>query len=46
MDVEAGHEFGADVGADAVEGLQAAGDELGFGEVYAEDEDLAVLVSL
>lgn len=43
VDVEARHQFGADLGADAVEGLQGAGDEAALFEVDAEDEDLGVV---
>ena len=43
VDGEAGHEFGADLRAYAVEGLQGAGDEAAFCEVGAEDEDLVVV---
>lgn len=40
MDGKARHEFCADLRTDAVESLQGARDELGLGEVDAEDENL------
>ena len=40
MDVEFRPQFRAYVGSDAVEGLERARDELVFGEVDAEDENL------
>jgi len=43
VDVELGHEFGADIGSNAVEGFEGAGDELLLWEVDAEDEDLSML---
>lgn len=43
VDVELGHELGAGVWADAVEGLERAGDQLGLVEVDAEDEDLGIV---
>jgi hypothetical protein len=46
VDVEAGHQSGADIGSDAIEGLEGAGDELGFSEMSAEDEHLDELVVL
>lgn len=40
VNVEASHESLADFWADAVEGLERCADEMRFGEVGAEDEDL------
>jgi hypothetical protein len=44
VDVEFGHQFRANLGADAVEGLEGAGDEASLEEVGAEDEDLGLVL--